>query len=441
MMDRLLVFAFLFGGVLALASCSDPTGVGEELVGSEGQGAPQAIEAVPDSLDTATVPSETGINFPPPVGGNSDRTWRFLAGAVQDPIAGVIEAQGYVDFLGSASRSGSIQTAIPDSLNAELRLRPTYLHGDTLSTLEVNLFELSAEAEMERAPADTSFSVGPQLGTTYSVTPTDSLVTLSLPDSWIRDHLAPIQSDTAFGTAVNGFKIAAATEPTPSRRQVVVGFDHGSATLRVTSPSDTVDFRALKSFTQVDRRGAPEEALDDWTLLQDGVGRSLQMEWKFDRPPLDTLRNTPLNQAEITIPIDTETMNEFSGGNAFVRPSVNGYRVLATRAENVPGCGRIGLPRLPQDNQTCVVPTDPSAAPAFARMTSQAAFRIFDQALFETPLFTTFRVEIAVRETANASPQNALQRGLPSTLPVLVRTAETADIADRPRATLIVTPL
>jgi hypothetical protein len=74
-------------------------------------------------------------------------------------------------------------------------------------------------------------------------------------------------------------------------------------------------------------------------------------------------------------------------------------------------------------------------------MTSQAAFRIFDQALFETPLFTTFRVEIAVRETANASPQNALQRGLPSTLPVLVRTAETADIADRPRATLIVTPL
>jgi len=450
MMNRLLVVALLGGLLLLSTSCSDPTGVGSELVGSEGQGTPDVYEIVPDSFGTSTAPALTGfVRSASSFGPQGGQPWRFLVGAVNDPLVGTIEAEGYVDFLGAASRGGSIATDPIDSLNAELRLQPSYFHGDTLSTYEVNLFEVRDEADMRRAPADTSFEVLRQLGSTVSISGralTDSVVTLPLPQVWIEDHIEALRADS-FQTAVNGFKIAAANNtPTLSDPQVVAGFDLNSATLRVSASSDTVNFQSLKAFTHIERRGNPAISLEDRRLLLDGVGTGLLMSWDYTRPPFsDTLKNTPLNQADITAPIDDSTMEASLDllGNppAFTRPGPNGYRVLATRAEGAPSCGRIGLPQVTDDPDRCILPTNTSAAPGAARLTSQISFTILEQILFESALFSTFRVEIAPRSSPGAPAQSTIGRGLPSTLPALVRTDRSLPIEDLPRTTLIVTPL
>lgn len=441
-MDRLFVVALLCGGLLAMTSCSDPTGVGSELVGSGGQGTPAALELVPDSLTTVRSPSVTGANLPPPVRpGASTRPWRFLAGAVSDPIVGTIEAKGYVDFLGEASRDSTIANASPDQLNAELRLQPTYLHGDTTSALQLSLFEIRDEAEMAQAPADTTFAVGQQLISAQTITPTDSIVSFPLPDAWIQDadHLSAIQSDTTFEDRINGFRLAATQTPSTADRQVVVGFSHSSAALRVTTSEDTVDFDALKSFSHVERRGSPEVDLGDRLALVDGVGNTLVMAWDYDRP-LFTERDTALNEADISIPIDRTRMEaSLDDESSFARPAPSGYRVLANRAEDTPACGSIGLPTFPGDDRDCILPTVPADAPGTARVTPETAFTTFERALFGSPLFRSFRVEISVQPGQNATPQASVRAGLPSTLPVLVRTD--GPTADLPRATLVVTPL
>jgi len=442
-MDRWFLVGLLGGLLLISTSCSDPTGVGSELVGSGGQGTPEVYEVLPDTFGTETSPALTGLRLSLP---NDNRSWRFLAGTVQDPLSGVIEAEGYVDFLGAAPRSGSIVSDPVDSLDAELRLQPSYFHGDTLSTYQVNVFEIREEADMDRAPADTSFEVRRQLGSTFSVTGrqlTDSLITLPLPETWIRDHITSIRSDT-FGTAVNGFKIVAANEPSSADRQVVTGFGLNSTRLRISATSDTVDFRAFKSFTHIERRGDPQEQPEDRVLLQDGAGQGLFVEWNYDRPIFtDTLKNTPLNQAEITAPIDSTTMQaSIAGEPSFTRPDVNGYRVTATLADpDEQSCNSLGLPQRPDDSGTCLLFTNTTAAPGAALVSSEISYTIFERVLFETPLFTRFRFEIANRPSANASTQSTIQRGLPSTLPVLIRTDTSLAKENLPRATLVVTPL
>lgn len=440
---RLLLFALLSGALLSVTSCSDPTSVGEELVSDSLSGAdPRAFEITPSVLDAVSSTSRTGINLLPTTapGTGGSRAWRFLAGAVNDPISGTIVSEGYIDFQGSAPRDSSIRNADVDSLNAALRLRPTYLHGDTTSTLEINLFELSTEAEMTQAPADTSFPVRRQLGTTYSLTPTDSVVTLPLPDPWIADHLSAIQSDDSFDDDVNGFKMSAAQMPSSANRRLIAGFAHGSAILRVTTSTDTIDFNALKSFTNIERRGTPEVPLTNRTLLQDGAGSNLLMEWKFDQPPLDTLQNNAaLNTADVIVPIDTAEMAaSLDDEPSFNRPTVNGYRVLARRKEGAPTCAALGLPALSSSGNSCTLPTRPADTPAAARLTSQTSETVFGRALDGNQIFTSFQVEVATR--SNPSVRNSVQRGLPSSIPVLVRTSNAATV-DLPRATLVVTLL
>lgn len=441
-----LFLSLLFTGalLLSLSSCSDPTGVGDNLGGgSLNQGSPRSVDAVASNFGTTTIAPQTGFDLSAETA--SDRSWQFLAGAVKDPVAGVIEAEGYVDFLGTQSRPESIQGAPASQLDAELRLVPSYLHGDTLSTIELNLFELVAETEMHRVAADTSFLLGSQLsppnqpGGSYSITPVDSVVTLPLPESWIQDNLTALKADS-FGTDISGFVLQAATEPTATDRQVVAGFGLRSATLRLSSSTDTVDFQALKSFTHVERRGTPEVDIQGRTLLQDGVGTALTMNWNFEESPLDTLRNTPLNRVDITVPIDSATMaaSLAEASESFSRPPANTYRITATRADGAQACRQLGFFEFRSQSETCRLTTDPGFAPGQARVASQTAFSIFERALFDTPPFTTFQVGIAVQQSP--SPQNSLRRGLPSTVPALVHTTA-ADTSALPRAILTVTPL
>jgi len=429
----------VLGGALLLflAACSDPASVGSTLgPDSLSGGDPQVRNVVPSSLDTSTTPSLTGFTtsstFPGQPGGQ--REWRVLTGVVDDPIAGVIEAEGYIDFLGTANRPSGFSDAPVDSLNAELRLRRSYLHGDTTSTLEVRLFDLDGPADMERAPADTTFAAetSPLRSAPYAVPVTDTLVTLPLPSDWIEEHRAALQDSDSFEDGgFDGFRV------TTSTGNAVMGFEHGSATLRVTAPSDTVDFQTEQTFTHIERSQVPPTA-DDRLLLQDGVGVGLAMDWSDGA--IDSLAeaNTLLNRAELSVPVDTTLLEPADAD--FVRPLPTGYRILATRTDGPPSCRQLNLFAFDAAGTRCIFPTVSSWVPDEARVGSDQTFPIFDQWFTRGAPLAQFRMEVAGRSSPSPGPQQTARRGLPSTVPVLVKTAA-ADAEELPRAILTVTPL
>jgi hypothetical protein len=100
---------------------------------------------------------------------------------------------------------------------------------------------------MDRAPADTTFSSESTAINSYQVSPTDSLLRFNLPQSWIEEHQAVLQDSSEFGDAFNGLKL------TTSDGEVVVGIEHGSATLQLATRQDTVGFHSLKSFTHLEK--------------------------------------------------------------------------------------------------------------------------------------------------------------------------------------------
>jgi hypothetical protein len=435
---RLFLSVLFCGVVVAVTSCSDPAGVGADLGDSSLENESVVARSIAvDSIGTTEAVSKTGIELRrSPVDGTVDRNWRFLFGTVDDPLAGTVTTEGYVDFVGTALRDSAFAAASADSLDAELRLRTTYAHGDTASNFDLQIYDLRSEADMQEAPADTTFATESQAIAQYRVTaPTDSLLTFELPQSWIEEHQAALQDSSEFGDDLNGLKL------TTSGAGLVVGVDHASAVLRLTTSQDTVDFQSLKSFTRVERVGAPSVALSDWTLIQDGVGQRLLMKWDLDRPLFaDSLRNSPLNRAAITVPIDTVKMSQEMPSNPdFVRPSVNGYRMLGTRTDQAPTCSQLGLGTLSDRGASCLLSTDPGSPPGAVSASPNVARQIFEDVLFDTPPFEAFEIETAVR--TRDVPQNTTLRGVPSTLPVLVKTAERFETEDRPHATLVYTPL
>jgi len=435
MLNRLFLSVLLLGGILAVTSCSDPAGVGGNLGETPVSSDSVQARTIPArAVGTVEAVSKTGRQLSPSPG-QSVRNWRFLFGQVDDPLSGPISAEGYLDFAGSAARGSSIANSPVDSLDAQLRLRLTYVHGDTSSTLDVQLYDLRTEADMDRAPADTTFSSESTAINSYQVSPTDSLLRFNLPQSWIEEHQAVLQDSSEFGDAFNGLKL------TTSDGEVVVGIEHGSATLQLATRQDTVGFQSLKSFTHLEKEGTATTDLTDRTLLQGGIGPRLVIDWDFDRRLFtDTLRNVPLNKANLTVPIDTSKMDQERPANPdFVRPRVNGYRILGELTPDASSCRQTGFRQFSNDPETCRLPSDPATPPGSARLDPQLTREVLRQVLSQSPLFTRFQVEVAARESQQR--QNTVQQGLPSTLPVLVRTAERFEAETRPHLELYYTPL
>ncbi len=429
-----LAAALLCGAVLlAVVSCSDPASVGTGLgPDSLSGGDPETQNIVPSSLDTARVSPLTGFAGSPL---GQDRSWRFLVGQVDDPLAGPTEANGYIDFFGSENRPSTFQDLPASAFNVELRLRRSYLHGDTTSTLALQLYDLDGNADMARAPADTTFAAetAPVRPETYSVAPTDTLVTLSLPDAWVEEHIATLKDSARFDDgSFDGFRL------TTTSGDAVVGYEHGSATLRMASESDTVDFQVEKTFTHVER-GQPPALAEDRLLLQDGIGVGLSMAWTDGA--IDSLAdaNVLLNRAQISVPVDTSLLTPPAGSD-FVRPLPSGYRLLATRAEGAPSCGALQLFERPQRPGQCIFPTVPQWVPVAARPVADRTFPTFDRWFVDRAPLSRFRMEITARASSNPSGRATALRGIPSTTPVVIRTDAPTEEA-LPRAILTVTPL
>ncbi|PSQ67628.1 MAG: hypothetical protein BRD26_10350, partial [Bacteroidetes bacterium QH_1_64_81] len=219
--------AVLVGGValLSLSACSDSTDVGLGVGPDSLSGGQPATLDVEPELDTARTTPITGENVRQvPI----RNPWRVLVGVVDDPLPGTgeIEAEGYLDVAGRSSLPSEILSAnSTDSLTAELRLTPNYLHGDSSNALAVEVYDLTEDATMDSARASATFDadeMDPASVNASQVNPTDSLVTIKLRESWIAENLSTLQDTSDDGSAFEenfpGFKIVAPNS------QAVVGF-------------------------------------------------------------------------------------------------------------------------------------------------------------------------------------------------------------------------
>lgn len=446
-LSALLVGSALF---ISLTACSDSSDVGLGVGSDPLQGGePVTLDATP-SVDTTQTAPITGDNIrerPP-----TQNAWRFLVGIVDDPVpgTGTIEAEGYVDFAGRSSLPSEINSASSDSLSVELRLTTDYLHGSSSSSIDVEVYDLTTEADMDSALATASFEADESSPASVSgaqINPSDSLVTIRLRQSWIDAHAGTLRNTSNegddFEENFHGFKIVAPNS------EAVVGFSSGTAALRLrtVASNDTVraDYSGLKTFSHVEQRNVTSSPPSGHRLIHDGVGTGLEMEWDFGENPLDTLNSDPLNRAEIFVPNDTSALQSFTP-SGFERPQPQGYRVIATRssAPDAPSCSSVRSAVLSNANEACILPLVASAAPAAALVPDNVAFPTFQQSFRrvrnnQSPVFTTFRVYVADRENTSVDRAATVQPGLPTTLPVLVPTQVTEP--GPPRATLTVTPL
>ncbi|PSQ96279.1 MAG: hypothetical protein BRD55_07465 [Bacteroidetes bacterium SW_9_63_38] len=405
--------------LLSLAACSDPGGVGAN-VGREplsGENPSETtVMAVPTS-DT-TEASLTGLD-------GQGQSWRFLVGNVSDNLDGrltnnlEIEADGYVD-IGGPSASNPFSNTSASELSASLRLVPTYRHGDTTATLDMELCDLqSSGVDMGRTRADESFATSNRIQS-YSISPADlsapldqDTVTLDLPQSWIDNNASALKSDD---DNLNGFKLA----PTGSNT-VIVGFQHGSATLRVTTNSDTADFGVQQSFTHIGETSGstPTVSSPNQRLLLDGVGRGLAFNWTKSDKFAALTDSVVVSRAQIRASFDTGIYESNNTPSDFVRPSASDYRILATRRSGGPSCSTLDLSKLNDD--TCVFPMEASEDPGDAQSDRGSTIDTFDRWLSGERPLDAFRLGIADRDQIPSGLDGTTRRGLPSTIPAVVK--------------------
>ena len=281
-------FGALF--LLVCAACEDPSNVGVGLVGEGGEPVLERADAV--RLDTTAKRDVTG------------NTQRLLAGTVADPLLGTIAAEGFLDVL---TISGDDVAGFRDTMltSATLQLVPDYVYGDTTQEVAFTLFSIPEEFNATSAFADTTITAGEAI-TTFRFLPTDSLVTVPLPETWIAEYDTTLRS-TSLTSVFHGFKLAAA----PGSGNAVVGFDRSETVLEAIAGADTVLFGqtsgntvGFKSLTSLSREAEAALILDR-AVLQDGVGPGVRLD--FD---LDTFVGEALNRAEIHVYADMQALQQ-----------------------------------------------------------------------------------------------------------------------------------
>ena len=313
-LPALLGALFLF----TCAACEDPSNVGVGLIGEGGEPVLERVDAA--RLDTTAKRDVTG------------NTQRLLAGTVADPLLGTITAEGFLDML---NVSGDNITSFRDTMvtSATLRLVPDYAYGDTTRQVALTLFSMPEEFDATSALADTTLMAGVAI-TTFSFLPTDSLVTVPLPETWIAENDTTLRS-TSVASGFHGFKLAAV----PGSGNAVVGFDRSETVLEAIAGADTVFFgqssgttSGFKSLTTLSREGEPVLP-SDRAVLQDGVGPGVRLDLDLT----DTaFLGEALNRAEVVVYADLFMLQQ-SAPAGFVRPPIEPVELVGVDEDgNVP---------------------------------------------------------------------------------------------------------
>ncbi len=387
-----------------LAGCDDPSTVGAGLIGEQG-GGPVAV-SLPPRFEPDSVRDVTGL------------TTRVLAGVVDDPLLGRIEATGYIDFYNPI---GAPEEYEDETLTgASLRLVPNDVYGDTTGTVTLRLYDMAEEWEAAGAPADTSLQpIVRSPIAEYAVAAGDTLVMLDLPASWLSAN-EDVLRDTSFADAFHGFQLR------PVSGEAVLGFGALASDLRVTTPTDTVTYPARptpasapKVLTTVDRE-IPPEIPPGRVLVQDGLGRAVSITVALP----DSLRDLPLNQVDFQLNADLETLSQAPPN--FVRPRL-GTLLLSVFSDDPEVEEPLSLARLQLDETT-----------GRYVVTTGGELRAL-QTLLQDALLGDLEVRLRLSApafTSNRAPTNTLNATLlyagPQTLPLG---------AEPSRIVLIVTPL
>ena len=426
--------ATLLSGALLLcvAACDDPSTVGV------GVGPDSLQGGVPVTLDVPASNQRIATDAPPTGNDNIlQSNWRMLLGQVNDPLVGTVSATSYFDVEPAALPDNVFDVA-PEDVSAELTFTPSYLHGDTTSTLQFALYDVTEEMDVAGAPSDTTFPSEAVPIRSFSFSASDSLVSVTLPDAWVRENLEVLRDTSddgdAFRDRFHGFRVA------PTGGNAVLGVQRSGTSLDLTADTTggtvTVPYATSKQFTRVERTNAASPP-PGRLVAADGLGDGLEFEFDFSSAPLDTLTDAIVNRVSIVAPVDTSAWAE-NRPEHFVRPrSSLSFRVLATRVDtsgSAPSCIELGMPTL--DNRTCIAPLVQGAAPTSVRVNPNVSLEIFRASFLSGPVFSSYRVEVVL----GRNPQNTVGTGLPSTLPVVFYAPDAAD-ADPTRVTLTVTPL
>jgi hypothetical protein len=302
---RIAGAAALVLGVLMIAACEDPSGVGLNVI-DFGETDPRSrtvvAEAEMDSLVDATgfVRPQTG-GFPE----------RVIAGRVEDPLFGTVEATAYIDV----ARPLNIEPGffVVGVLGAFLSLEADYVYGDTLSVATFDVFEVQDNWNPLEFRSDTTLAVKETLLATFEIGAADTLVQVPLNADWVTDMDGVFRGDD-FETQFHGFQIRPRDSNTLAR-----GF-RGTSNLRLISnfrpdtEADTVSFVAAEIATSVQRDRQSVHTPPELFPLQDGTGEGLHLTLR-----LDTLDYRAISAGFIRVEADTLLLKQYSPPN-FVRP-------------------------------------------------------------------------------------------------------------------------
>jgi hypothetical protein len=300
--------SILSAGFLFFSACEDPSAVGLDLVDSDG-GVPVVQRIVFDRLETT---SGDGL---------VDNTTTLQAGLVDDPVAGSIEATGYIDFLENlvlplAYRNGSLTGLL-------LRLELATVYGDSSAPVTFALHEVLDEFDPANNMLDDVPQVGPEI-LQFTIDPDDETVLLPLPESFYAGRDTTFRT-IHFGKSFHGFQVR------PVSGEAVIGLFNtvtSKSNLRGIVGTDTVAFLATKGLSVYTRiGGTPATPPPGVTVLQQGIGPNLAFD--FD---LAAFELASVNRAAFQVTLDTLVFE--NDPPAFVRPPLSGMSLHGVLADS-----------------------------------------------------------------------------------------------------------
>lgn len=303
---------------LVLAACQDPSGVGLSLIDDEASD-PNTRLLATDSLYVTEQSEPTG-GFAD--GSGTPTQTRILLGAFTDGLLGDTRATAYADARQEVSSTAFDERTLDQ---VKLELVRAEIVGDTLATIPYEIRQVDPVAgrwNPEGLPSDTTLATGALL-TSGSFSAQDTLVTLSLPQSYV-DANAEVLTDS-LDTQFEGFELRVPEGVTPG---AVVAFNAALSNIVLITDEyedgdemtrDTLRYSFVEVYTSLER-GEPTEVADRF-LLRDGSSDRLNV--RFD---LDDFTNTPIANGGLRLPLDRSVLET---GGMFFRPLLTEVALVA----------------------------------------------------------------------------------------------------------------
>lgn len=296
-----------------IAACGDdPSEVGIGLV--DAQAGRTTTEVVPVTSIQPDGPADiTGGTLS---GGASG----FLTGRVADPVVGMIARDGFVDFAPATTPGQAVGQVVR---SVDLQFPISYVLGDTLSTLSLQIHGMLDEWPAVGRRADTTLVAG-ALVTELDVPVVSDTLRITLPAEWVSANAQRLLS-TDMQSLFNGFRLHA------TAGNAVMGISLFGSSMKVQLESgEQIDFPLSRFLTVVDRSLAgATDPLSENILLDSGLS---SLSLRFPIP--DTVS---VHRAELRV--DMTTPDEPSPGS-FARPP---FSTIALRAVTEDGSSALDV--------------------------------------------------------------------------------------------------